>query len=267
MIFGIWKADTMIFACVMAIACGLSGYEVTRVTGIECKMMKAFSALFGASVPLVLYFDLKISGVKIYVPLIFVYLIIMTALLLKNNQKVKFHQFAVGAFGTVFFSYCLSLIVLIGDAKKFISPSFNYIEGVYLTVFAFCISWLTDAFAYFVGSKFGKHRLCKNISPKKSVEGAVAGFILSIILNIIIYAVFKKASSYFVNIPLSFVIIMSGVLAALSMMGDLFASLIKRNFSAKDFGNVLPGHGGALDRFDSCVFVFPVLYFGLKFIV
>ena len=120
---------------------------------------------------------------------------------------------------------------------------------------------MTDTFAYFVGSKLGKHKLCPKISPKKSVEGAIGGVIGAVLLNVLLLFVFKRFFFEGESI-LSYitVVILSVVLSVVSMFGDLAASTIKRNFGIKDFGKLLPGHGGIMDRFDSALFVMPVLY-------
>ncbi|MEG1180387.1 MAG: phosphatidate cytidylyltransferase, partial [Oscillospiraceae bacterium] len=121
-------------------------------------------------------------------------------------------------------------------------------------------SWLTDTCAYFVGVKFGKHKMSPVISPKKSIEGAVGGVVGCLALNMLILYLFNTYifdtpfMSYLVFAPISI------VLSLASMCGDLVASIIKRNYGAKDYSNLIPGHGGIMDRFDSCLFVMPILY-------
>ena len=121
-------------------------------------------------------------------------------------------------------------------------------------------SWLTDVFAYFTGRAFGKHKLCPKISPKKTVEGAIGGIIIPAVINIIVLAVFEKFFFDGTVIPYWAMLIISPVLSVASMLGDLSASTIKRNFGVKDFSNLIPGHGGIMDRFDSCLFVLPAIY-------
>ena len=134
---------------------------------------------------------------------------------------------------------------------------YTKIDGVYLLLFAFFASWMTDIFAYFVGSKFGKHKLCPKISPKKTVEGAVGGLVFCVISFVVYALIANKVGGVSINIAL---IILVGVITSIfSQLGDLAASTVKRAFGIKDYGNLIPGHGGIMDRFDSIIAVSPIL--------
>ena len=148
----------------------------------------------------------------------------------------------------------------------FVFSTLGYIRlgayGAYLVWLPFISAWLTDTFAYFGGFFFGKHKLCPKISPKKTVEGAISG-IIGAVIGYIVYAGFlKNIWGYSVNI-LNFAVI-ALVTSILSQMGDLLASCIKREYGVKDFGNIMPGHGGVLDRFDSLILTAPCIYICLK---
>ncbi len=129
--------------------------------------------------------------------------------------------------------------------------AFAYLRKVSLVliIYLFLVSMLTDVFAYFIGIKFGKHRLAEKISPKKSVEGAVAGLIIGSALATI-FAYFFNVFSY----PIYYVALLSIALSAISQIGDLIASKFKRDAGIKDYSQLFPGHGGVLDRFDSSMF-------------
>ncbi len=134
----------------------------------------------------------------------------------------------------------------------------RYMEnGVFYFEMLFIGAWIPDIFAYFIGSIFGKHRLAPVLSPKKSVEGAIAGVVfgtLSFLLyGFIIEVFFPMDANYLVLGILGF------VLSILAQIGDLWASLIKREYGIKDYSNILPGHGGILDRFDSVLSISAVL--------
>lgn len=135
-----------------------------------------------------------------------------------------------------------------------------------------CLIWyiilgacFTDIFAYFIGSKFGKHKLCPDISPKKSIEGAIAG-VIGCIITLVIYTI--VLNNYF-NFDINYIsiVILAVIVAVFGQLGDLVASSIKRSTGIKDFGNFLPGHGGILDRIDSLLFVAPVIYYFLVYFV
>lgn len=157
-------------------------------------------------------------------------------------------------FGTIFISFCLSHVLKVRDMEN----------GNLLIWFIFFGAWITDTFAYFVGVNLGKHKLTP-ISPKKSVEGAIGG-ILGCLIVVIAYGLFINAK-YNVGLPIHTFIIMSLIGSIAAEFGDLAASLIKRSVEVKDFGTIMPGHGGAVDRFDSIFFVAPAIYFYLYFFI
>lgn len=120
----------------------------------------------------------------------------------------------------------------------------------------FFIIWINDSFAYLIGTQFGKHKMCPNISPAKSWEGLIGGAVFGIIMGIF-NALMFQAISMFDWIVIAVLTVSFGTL------GDLFESKIKREIGAKDSGNILPGHGGFLDRLDSLLFVIPIVFFWL----
>ena len=145
-------------------------------------------------------------------------------------------------------------------ADYFPDRGYTTYHGLFLILFAMFSAWLTDTFAYFTGSFLGKHKMCPNISPKKTYEGAIGGVIGCVISNVALYAVFENfVFENPVNNYLA-VVLMSVALSVISMCGDLTASVVKRNFGIKDFGKLIPGHGGIMDRFDSVLFVAPVFW-------
>jgi phosphatidate cytidylyltransferase len=131
----------------------------------------------------------------------------------------------------------------------FIGFAFLRKTDMNLIIYLFLVSMITDVFAYFIGIKFGKHRLAINISPKKSVEGAVGGLFFG--------AIIATLFAYYLNVfefSVWFILLLSIALSCISQMGDLIASKFKREAGIKDYSNLLPGHGGILDRFDSSMF-------------
>ena len=131
-------------------------------------------------------------------------------------------------------------------------------DGKYIYLLAFLGAWLCDTFAYFVGVFFGKHKLIPKISPKKTIEGSIGG----IIFTIGGFALYGLIVNSFFGADLNYIklCIFGLILAIVSQIGDLIASLIKRQYSIKDYGFIFPGHGGVLDRFDSVMLTAPVLF-------
>ena len=133
--------------------------------------------------------------------------------------------------------------------------------GLEYVLLALVIPWMNDTGAYFVGTFLGKHKMAPVISPKKSWEGFFGGWIISVGLTAV-YALICHALSQPVSVVLF--AILAAVLAPLSVAGDLLASVVKRHCGIKDYGNIMPGHGGVMDRFDSVIIIAPVLYIALS---
>ena len=139
-------------------------------------------------------------------------------------------------------------------------------QGAYIVWLIFLCSWGSDTCAYCVGVLFGKHKMSPKLSPKKSVEGAAGGIAGSMLLTFLYCFAFQEQIQVEFNEMLIFAVI-GGVGALISMVGDLAASAIKRNYGIKDYGTLIPGHGGILDRFDSVIFTAPVVYYLAAYLI
>lgn len=128
----------------------------------------------------------------------------------------------------------------------------------YLPLLAIMI-WVTDSFAYFIGMKFGKHRGFFKVSPKKSIEGFIGGFVFSLIFSIMAHTLFPNQLNLVISLLIAF------CAGTIGQFGDLLESLIKRDCNVKDSSNLIPGHGGVLDRFDSFIVCAPFFYIIYKF--
>ena len=137
-------------------------------------------------------------------------------------------------------------------AFYFLNVIINADSGIYYLLLLLNFSCVCDMGAYFVGVTIGKHKLCPVISPKKTVEGAIGGIVSSLVFTIIISLLFKKFSIAVMLLTIPFCI--------LGMIGDLFASAIKRSVGLKDYGNLIPGHGGIMDRLDSIIMIAPFMF-------
>ena len=144
-------------------------------------------------------------------------------------------------------SLIFSSIVMLRDAE----------DGQYLYLLVFLAAWITDSFAYFSGRLFGRHKLIPAVSPKKTVEGAIGGVVFCVIACLgfgLFTAIVWDAEPNYLGLGISGVI-----LSVCAQIGDLIASLIKREHGIKDYGKLFPGHGGVMDRFDSVAAVAVVL--------
>jgi phosphatidate cytidylyltransferase len=131
-------------------------------------------------------------------------------------------------------------------------------RGAWLMLFVAVCVWSTDTFAYFVGRWCGRHKLAPQLSPGKTIEGSIGGFLGAVLIG--------AAFGRWIHLPLMHGIAVGALAGIMGQVGDLFESALKRELGIKDFGRVLPGHGGALDRFDSLLFVAPLAYLYLHFI-
>ena len=177
--------------------------------------------------------------------LLAIILTIMGMMLVYVLTFPKYHAQQVMSAGFSFL-YCPVLL-------SYIYMTRNLTQGIFLVWLIFLCSWGCDTCAYCVGMLIGKHKMAPVLSPKKSVEGAVGGVAGAALLGVI-YAAATQG-------PMLEYAVICAIGALISMVGDLAASAIKRNQGIKDYGKLIPGHGGILDRFDSVIFTAPVIYF------
>jgi phosphatidate cytidylyltransferase len=128
-----------------------------------------------------------------------------------------------------------------------------------LVFYALLLIWSTDIGAYFAGRFFGKRKLWPLISPKKTIEGSIGGTVFAVFIVVLFYVAFQ-GKYIATNVDFSIYLVASILLSIFGQIGDLVESAFKRSFDVKDSGGILPGHGGILDRFDSLLFVLPILH-------
>lgn len=170
-------------------------------------------------------------------------------IMLKKYPKIKINSIALNLLNLIYVGWTLVHILLIR----------NLSEGFLLLLLLFIIIWATDTGAYFTGRLLGKNKLSPQISPNKTIEGALGGLVSSILCAVIFVSFYKV-----ISVPA--VILIALVLSVMGQLGDLVESSFKRFADIKDSGNIIPGHGGILDRFDSTIFTVPILYYILVFI-
>lgn len=157
-----------------------------------------------------------------------------------------------GVFGLGRIISLFTLPIIYGVAFSCLDGIITGDSGIYYLLLLLNFSSVCDMGAYFVGVTLGKHKLCPNISPKKTIEGAVGGILSSIIVTLILCLCFDKTIWIMLILTIPFCI--------LGMIGDLFASSIKRAVGIKDYGNLIPGHGGVMDRLDSIIMIAPLMF-------
>ncbi len=169
------------------------------------------------------------------------------------QKSFRIVDLAITLFGVIYISVFISVILMIYNLK----------HGPDLLWLVFIIAWLGDTVAYFSGLTFGRHKLSPAISPKKSIEGSIGGLVGST-AGAVLFGLLMHRWSGINFSPAAYTLV--GVVGGLmSQLGDLSASIIKRFAGVKDFGNIIPGHGGILDRFDSILFTAPVVYIYIKY--
>lgn len=171
---------------------------------------------------------------------------------LKNHEKFKYKSlfFMLGVAMLIPYSFGTLIYMAMSEGSL----------GSYMIVITLCAAWLADSGAYFAGTFFGKTKLCPDISPNKTVEGLVGGVISNGVFMVVVTLFFDLATDTFE--PRYIVVFFAGMAAAIvGLIGDLTASEIKRQVGIKDYGTIMPGHGGVMDRFDSVLLVAPFMYY------
>ena len=192
----------------------------------------------------ILYYVSLLLGFESYgLMTVLVSLILIMFVYVFTYPKYNAHQIMSAFFGVVYVAVMLSFILL----------TRNLPDGKFIVWLIFLCSWGCDTCAYCVGMLIGKHKMAPVLSPKKSVEGGIGGVVGAGLLGVIYAAAIQG--------PMVEYAVICGIGALISMVGDLAASAIKRNQGIKDYGKLIPGHGGILDRFDSVIFTAPVIYF------
>lgn len=226
--------------------CAIAAYELLGATqAVHNRRLVVYAALFSALVPLWYYFGCRIVGA---VGGVFVLMLLLFGEAIASRQTTQVEEMAMTVFAALVVPSMLSVFVLMAD-----------LEHARLYMFLpFVCAFTSDAFALFAGMRFGKHKLAPHLSPKKTVEGSVGGF-LGAALCCVLYGLF--ISKVLGHAPVYWMLALYGLLGSLvSQLGDLSFSYIKRQYGIKDYGHLFREHGGVLDRFDSVTFCAPLTY-------
>ena len=263
-IFGITMVALMftpVFTTALACFTLLANYELLHATGVKNKAVYVLTTFPAAGMPFILTYDLTQYLPVPVIGVLLVYVFVLLLFMLARYDETRFEHISMALVSSLLVPYVMSLLCEIRD----FFPDAPRSTRAFLMVFALICAWITDAMAYFTGVKFGKHKMSPKISPKKSWEGAIGGVVGNIIINLIIYGVYYLLYRFgliqHLLFPLWLLPILSAFLSVIGMLGDLSASVIKRNYGIKDYGFIMgEGNGGVMDRFDSGVFVIGAMY-------
>ncbi|SFG47712.1 phosphatidate cytidylyltransferase [Lachnospiraceae bacterium C7] len=221
-------------------------FELYRVFKIE----KSVVAIIGYLAAIALYGNIRFNFLKESIALVMIFMILLMFAYVFTYPKYNANQISVAFFGMFYVAAMLSYVYRIRTLKN----------GLYLAFLVFLCSWGCDTCAYCFGKLFGKHKMSPKLSPKKSIEGAIGGILGSALLTALYLWIFSKKMNM-MPVEILVLSIIAAVAAFISMIGDLTASAIKRNYEIKDYGKLIPGHGGIMDRFDSMIITAPIIYY------
>ncbi len=264
-IFAVMIFYNPIFDIVAFAVYAIAVFEIYRVFKKGNSLLSTLVLIIlGGAIVLYDYMPFKIM------PIAVAFVVSIVCVVVFEFEKIEFVSIA----STISFA----LYVLFGIYNvlrlKGIMPYNEYgYDAVFMFTICAGIAWGGDIMAYFTGYLLGKHKMAPKLSPKKTIEGAIGGIVGSIVITLIMTIVYSNMSiaeaSSVVDISRHYpaLIIFAGIGSFVGIIGDLFASAVKRQHGIKDYGNIMPGHGGILDRFDSFLLVAPVVSLLADFIV
>lgn len=197
------------------------------------------------------YYVLLYAKLEQYQLILFIcFLMLLMAIYVFMFPKFVINQITIIFFGLFYVSIMLSYIYQVRMLE----------DGIILVCLIFIGAWGSDTCAYCVGKLIGKYKVAPKLSPKKTVEGCIGGVLGAALIGLVFATIFQTYITSMENPQLAFAII-GAASSVISQIGDLVASAIKRNYNIKDYGTLIPGHGGILDRFDSIIFTAPIVYY------
>ena len=259
--------DTILFDLVLAAVCLLGIHEVFSAMGFGKKQWYLYAAAVANTLLMMLSSS---EGVRaLLLPAGFLTVLFYNICLIANSKTLDFGKLSGFLyFGGVIIFCFYSLIHL----KRCLPMDIYGYDAIFFILLILCFAWGGDTSAYFAGRAFGKHKLAPVVSPPKTVEGAVGGVLGSMLAGCVLTLVYSLLSAHY-NVlsigvqPRHYLVLlgMGAVASVLGILGDLFASSVKRQVGIKDYGTIFPGHGGILDRFDSVMFIAPFVSIAVRY--
>ncbi|MPM09299.1 hypothetical protein SDC9_55615 [bioreactor metagenome] len=229
----------------ISILSAIAVHEVLWSTGfVKNSIISGLSIALAGCIPFLVFFD---ATRKVVLCFLFCYITAIFLVAITSKYTVTMEKMGGSFFFSLFVPYFLSSLVRLDQMPR----------GKFLTLLPLIVAFSSDIFALFGGMLFGKHKLAPTLSPKKTIEGSIGGFVGSILCTMLFGFVLARFFGFAVSYSRLAVYGLLG--SAVSQLGDLFFSYIKRQYGIKDYGNIFPGHGGVLDRFDSVIFCAPLI--------
>ena len=246
-------SEYIIYPIVLSLLAMRAVFELLRVIGAERKLFIGIPAyILAAAFPLGAYFVTETTVITYLLLLaasLFVYMLLLMGISVFSKGSTPFSKISE--------IFTAITYIIVSFSSLSLTRYLDRSIGLYIVILVFVASWMCDAGAYIVGSVCGKHKLIPEISPKKTVEGAVGGVIIAT-AAFLLYG-FIIDSFFGVGVNYLRLAVFGVLLSIVSQLGDLVASLIKREYGVKDYGRIFPGHGGVMDRFDSIFAVSTIL--------
>ncbi len=246
--------DTEAFAIFLAVGIAFAGNEWGKLAGFTRVRLWTFDVLLIITLYFAWIYRNDLINLQLLGVISLFWLVTTLYLLLRRRKLVMDRQvsWAMAVGGLILLSVAWASLVELRE---------NYINGAYLVLAVFMLIWTADTGAYFSGKRFGKHKLSPQVSPGKTVEGAMGAMAGAVVI-----AVLLKLFDFFPHTSLHEIIILCVLVTFISIGGDLFESYLKRKKGVKDSSHLLPGHGGVLDRIDSVIAASPVFLAGLMWL-
>jgi len=248
----LYFSHTVVFPVAMTALAVTAVYEMLKCIGEKRLLRFALPSYVAALCPMIPYLASvlwEMNPYPILCAVLALYLICLFTVTVFAKGNVRFEQTATVFTSVLYVVITFSSIVAL-----------RYLEGgKYIYLLAFLGPWVSDTFAYFCGRFFGKHKLIPEISPKKTIEGSIGGIIFTAVGFVVYGLIVNNMTGGAMGLSYILLALTGMVISVISQIGDLAASLIKRNYGIKDYGAIFPGHGGVLDRFDSVLLTAPVL--------
>lgn len=227
-------------------------FELLRAIRMQKECIGFVAYIAVASYYTLLYFNVSEYFVCLFICL----LLLLLALYVFCYPRYRTEQIAMLLFITLYVGVMLSYVYQVRTLE----------DGKLLVWLIFVSAWGSDTFAYLTGMLIGKHKLPSKLSPNKTIEGCIGGIVGAALIGFVFSFFYQQSDLFYFDSKLVFALV-GAFGSIISQIGDLAASAIKRNHDIKDYGDIIPGHGGILDRFDSIIFVAPVVYYLLQLLI